>query len=418
MSNHLNAVCFYNDGTFDKRSFTMLGLSAKSSDDSIGFFGTGFKYAIATLLRNGLSVRIVTRSTVYNFRTEAATFRDKDYTSIFCDLGEEMGDYIELPFTTHLGANWKLWQAYRELYTNAKDEGGGVCLTDFDGSDCAGAGDVCVLVGGDNVKSFIDVYHKHDKYFLNENIDAICVGDRMRVVRRKSDSDNVVYYRTMYTGTKLDKESLFTYDYTAKQELTEDRTLAFPWMLREHIGDLWANDMSYDLLIENLPKVAKSDVFEYNLETSYRGPSEQFTRACAYLTEHHMSMPMWARDLYTKQLPFDQQVIIYTPTRHQSALLKRAIRVMHHHRCMVDIERLVLCVSLPDETLGYYAEGIIYISKQVFDMGFEKLLGTIYEEYIHQHDGAHDNSRKMQNILVDRVASLMLEVYDIETIDD
>ena len=408
------SVCFYNDGEFDRRSFTLLGLSAKSSDNSIGFFGTGFKYAIATLLRHGMSVCIATRSTVYNFTTAKATFRDKDYTAIYCNYDDEV---VELPFTTHLGANWKLWQAYRELYTNAKDEGGGVCLANSDGSHSTN--DVCVLVGGDNIAELVVIYNNHNKYFLNDNTPVICEGDRMRIVAKKHDGDNVVYYRTMYTGTKLDKPSHFTYDYTAKQELTEDRTLAHPWMLREHIGDVWTANMSYDMLIEHLPRISKMDVYEYNLDTSYHlvGPSKDFLRACAYLIEHHQSMPMWARDLYTKQLPFDKQITVYQPTRHQLALVKRAIAVLHHHRCMIDPTLVVLCVSLPDDTLGYYREGIIYISEAVFDLGFEKLLGTMYEEYLHHHEHVSDNSRHMQNLLIDKCAALMLEIYEIDTAD-
>ena len=407
-----NAVCFYNDGEFDRRSFTMLGLSAKSNDNPIGFFGTGFKYAIATLLRNGLNVRIVTDDSEYDFYTATSSFRDKEYTSIYCKiLGVD--NAIELPFTTHLGANWKLWQAYRELYTNAKDELGGVCLADFNGPRVAG--DVCVLVGGDNIHNLIEVYNKHTKYFLPAEHPTLADGERMRCVDKKHDSDNVIYYKTMYTGTKLDKRSYFTYDYTSTQELTEDRTLANPWMLREHIGDVWVLAMSYDMLVEHLPHIASSEYFESNLDVGYKTPSEDFYRACQYLNEHHKQMPMWARDLYTKSLPFDKQVLRYTPTRYQRLQLAKAVRILHHHKHMIDPERIVLCVSLPDDLLGYYRDAIIYISKSVFDHGFEKLLGTVYEEYIHEHDNTHDYSRKMQNILVDKCASLMLEVYEMET---
>ena len=31
------------------------------------------------------------------------------------------------------------------------------------------------------------------------------------------------------------------------------------------------------------------------------------------------------------------------------------------------------------------ADGMIYISKACFEEGFEKLVGTLYEEYVHAH---------------------------------
>lgn len=407
-----NAVCFFNDGEFDRRSFTMMGLSAKQTDNPIGFFGTGFKYAIATLLRHGLKVRITHHDVEYNFHTAPATFRDQEFNAIYCSFGNVDDDFIELPFTTHLGANWKLWQAYRELYTNVKDERGAVMLAEYDEEGVAG--DVCIFVGGDDdrIKEFIDIYNKHDKYFLDQL--TLAEGHRMRCVEKKHDSDNVVYYKTMYTGTKLDKPTYFTYDYVSTQSLTEDRTLGDTWYIREHIGSLWSCDMSYDMLVEHLPQVANGKYYENNLDVGYNPPSADFIKACAYLTKHHMSMPMWARDLYTKQLPFDKQIEPYKPTRHQRTQLKKAIAILHHHRVMIAEDRIVLCVSLPEETLGYYKDDVMYIAKQAFEAGFEKLLGTLYEEHVHMVEHTSDMTRKMQNILIDRIASLMLEVYEME----
>ena len=403
------SVCFYNNGKFDKRSFTMLGLSAKSSDDAIGFFGTGFKYAIATLLRHGYGIRVCDGKIAYNFHTANATFRDKEYTAIHCITDE--GDVTELPFTTHLGANWKLWQAYRELFTNAKDEGGGVCLTD-DEDPLVAPGDICVHISGDHLDELINIYRNHDKYFLDQP--DLVRGTRLRAVAKKIDSDNVVYYKTMYTGTKLDRPTFFTYDYVTTTELTEDRTLADTWYLRTHIGELWVHSMTFEQLITYLPMI-KSDYYEHNLEAGYKPPSEDFIKACAYLNKHHKAMPMWARDVYSKTLPFDKQIEPYAPTKHQAKKLQRAITILHHHRCMVDASKVVLCSSLPDELLGFAADGVIYISKTVFEESFEKLLGTLYEEYVHNHYRCSDMTRTMQNILIDRVASLMLEVYDMES---
>ena len=409
-----NVVCFCNNGAFDKRAFTMMGLSAKADDKAIGFFGTGFKYAIATLLRHGARVRVAVNDngkyTVYTFFTVKDVFRDKEHDFMYYSDGNN--EYA-LPFTAHLGKNWKIWQAYRELYTNALDEGGGVVLLE---DDTVGAilerGDVCIYVT--NCSELVDVYHDRDKYFLNAP--SLVEGYRMRAVEKHSNSDNVVYYKTMYTGTKVDKETYFTYDYTKTVELTEDRTLADTWYLRSHIGELWVQNMSYDMLIEHLPKITNDKYFEYNIDAGWHDGSEDFHRACAYLNKMERPMPMWARDVYTKQLPFDKQIDLYKPTRHQRVQLNKAIDILAHHKHLIDAtsEKLVLCASLPNDVLGYYKDGVIYIAKEAFNRGFEKLLGTLYEEHIHMIEGCDDMSRQMQNILVDKCASLMEQVYDME----
>ena len=413
-----NAVCFYNNGTFDKRAFTMMGLSAKTDEKAIGFFGTGFKYAIATLLRHGCTIRVVVYTgrnndkSTYDFNSAPGTFRGKEHDFVYCTYSDKYGiadDPIELPFTTHLGANWKLWQAYRELFTNAKDEGGSVCLVD--GKD-SGDGDINVFVTG---ADFVAVHEQHNKYFLDA--ETLTQGHRMRAVAKQENSDNVIYYKTMYTGTKVDKPTYFTYDYTRTVELTEDRTLADTWYLRQHIGELWVSNMSYDMLIEHLPKIANDKYYEYNIDAGWHDGSADFHKACAYLNKMQRPMPMWARDVYTKQLPFDQQVELYTPTRYQRTQLDKAIRILAHHRHPIDESKLVVCASLPNDVLGYYKADTIYIAKEAFDRGFEKLLGTLYEEYIHMVEQTDDMTRVMQNILVDKCATLMLQVYEMEGVE-
>ena len=44
-------VSFITPGQIDLENVFTFGISAKESDNPIGFFGTGLKFAIATLLR-------------------------------------------------------------------------------------------------------------------------------------------------------------------------------------------------------------------------------------------------------------------------------------------------------------------------------------------------------------------------------
>jgi len=417
----MSTICFYNNGTLDKRAFTMLGLSAKSDDNAIGFFGTGFKYAIATLLRNKCGVQVYARDqgkstyTVYDFHTKRDKFRNKEFDFIYCSYPLSSYDNpngvveIELPFTTHLGANWKMWQAYRELYTNALDESGGVmlCGDDFDFEH-----DVCVLIVDNKDNEFINVHEKHHIYFLDRP--TLAESRRMRCVERVVEADSAIYYKTMFTGTKVDKMTYLTYDYKSTQTLTEDRTIADTWYIKHHITEVWLQGMSYEMLIESLPRVSRDDYYEYQLSTDYCSPSEQFIRACAYLIEHQRPMPMWARDIYTKTRPFIEQVEGYKPNRFQQKMLEKALFILKHHGCIIDTDKLVACASLPDNFLGMYRDNNIYIAKKAFEQGFTKLLGTLYEEYVHMSHDYDDFTLAMQNFLVDKCASLMEQIYAME----
>jgi hypothetical protein len=415
------AVCFHNSGILDHRAFTMLGLSAKQGEQAVGFFGTGFKYAIATLLRNGCGISVSTAYTQYTFTVQKGNFREQEHNFIKCTarFDDNREDHVfELPYTTHLGTNWKVWQAYRELYTNCViDELGGATIIDLDADDLTDdklqLDDVCVYVSGDE---FLKVHEQHDKYFINPNRPTIATTLRMRCVAKHDDSDNVVYYKSMYTGSKLDKPALFTYDYVTTVTLTEDRTIADMWYIKDHILAVWLTRMDYDTLIHYLPLAADRDIYEHDLNNAhYEGPSEDFLRACKHLIEHRHIIPLWAHELYLKSRPFDEQVMRQPLTKFQQKKLQHAVDVLRHHGCIVDINLVVACTSLPEDLMGMYKDGTIYLSRELFDKGEMMILGTLYEEWMHEHHRCEDMTRKMQNLLVDRVAILMEQLYDIET---
>ena len=108
-------LVFENAGELDPRFLSTFGCSVKESDNPIGWFGTGLKFAIAVLLRTGHSIRVLTGTRQLEITTRTDTLRGQSFAFVCVD-GEPAG------FTTELGKNWELWMAYRELYCNTKDE--------------------------------------------------------------------------------------------------------------------------------------------------------------------------------------------------------------------------------------------------------------------------------------------------------
>jgi hypothetical protein len=111
------SLVFSNPGTLDINLVKLLGVSVKESENPIGFFGTGLKYAIATTLRLGGSLTILTDGQRYEVSGRKVLLRDKEFTQVM--LNDE-----PLGFTTELGKQWEAWMVVRELYSNALDESG------------------------------------------------------------------------------------------------------------------------------------------------------------------------------------------------------------------------------------------------------------------------------------------------------
>lgn len=95
---------------------TTMGVSVKE-DGAIGKFGTGLKYAIAGILRLGGSVSIKIDGDLYTFSAKESEIRGKTFRIVHCN-DQPCG------FTTDLGKHWEPWQLFRELASNALDEGG------------------------------------------------------------------------------------------------------------------------------------------------------------------------------------------------------------------------------------------------------------------------------------------------------
>ena len=104
---------------------TTMGVSVKE-DGAIGKFGTGMKYAIAGVLRLGGNLSVSVEGVLYKFTAVSADIRGREFRIVHCN-GQPCG------FTTDLGKHWEPWQLFRELASNALDEGGSWSSGELDG---------------------------------------------------------------------------------------------------------------------------------------------------------------------------------------------------------------------------------------------------------------------------------------------
>lgn len=260
-------------GLLDVRGFTILGLHAKpNSKNPIGKFGSGLKYAIATLLRLECSIRVFIGKTEYEFYTSQGDFRGVDYKQLRMKKREGFTSrwrYIELPFTMEFGKFWKSWQAYRELESNTRDESGETFLGEFDQSKLRDDYTTIVVSG----RAYEEAYMERDKVFLPNALTVREGDERVQVFNEPSKH---LYWRGVRVFD-LEKPSVYTYNILDDMELTEDRTLKYMWDAQSKIAAYVARSKDHKL-INAVVSADAEKFFEGRLDWdyAYTTPSESF----------------------------------------------------------------------------------------------------------------------------------------------
>lgn len=109
-------ISFENDGALDLWNLMLMGASTKRGDKSkIGQYGSGWKYALATLLREDIPISIYSGGKSIQIGMRSVTMGTEDFNMVTVD-GKDTN------FTTDLGPDWKVWMAIREIYCNSLDE--------------------------------------------------------------------------------------------------------------------------------------------------------------------------------------------------------------------------------------------------------------------------------------------------------
>jgi hypothetical protein len=385
------SVIFRNKGVIDPKSITTFGISSKENASAIGFFGTGLKYAIAILLRLGCSIRIISGGKEYNFGTREVKIRVDNFKLITMNKRS-------LGFTTELGKTWQLWQAFREIYCNCKDEHGDVfeCaqLPDLSVAD----DETAVIVEG---SAFAEIWRNRSTIVLPD-MEPIIKTDGVEIYPGAS---NFVFYRGI-RAYQLDRPSKHTYNITRATELTEDRTIKYTWDVTSPISQSIL-ECSNSELIESAVTSVKEN-FEHSLSFNNSVPSETFANIVGELARSYKPVSESAvsavRTFAHHKL--QQEGVSMKLSEIDQERLTIAIDFCKSIGFDVDAYPIVVSEFLGENVLGAAVDGKIFVSTRTFMMGTKMLAGTLVEEYIHLRHGLWDCSRGLQNFLFDTICSL------------
>lgn len=246
------AIVHKTKGKLDLRALTVFGMNAKPETSTpIGYFGTGLKYAVAVLARHNIPVTFWIDGKKWTIEKVGTQFRDKGFESLYLMRHSMIRKTINLPFTTELGKNWELWQAFRELESNTRDEKGRtILLSEADLLEERGYTNIVV-----EDERYVQCWMDRDKVFLPEGLAARPNSDtRVQAFARKSD---YVYYRGIRIHD-LKEPSENTYNILSPLTLTEDRTCKYTFEIHQAIEQLLQDTDSDDVAFRAIKAPAKS----------------------------------------------------------------------------------------------------------------------------------------------------------------
>lgn len=377
-------VYFANSGFIDLDVLRVMGVSVKTRANPIGYFGTGLKFGVATLLRTGHRVVLVRAGERLELTSRPVTIRGAEVQRVF--MGEEA-----LPFTTELGKNWEVWQAYRELHSNTLDEAGEI-------TDTPMTADTVIEVTGSGIQIEFN------------NRDAIFVSGKPLVANEFLEvypgATRYVYYRGVRAGAVAGELS-FRYNLLCPMTLTEDRTFesqyTVEWKLSQLIPKLNHAGVMAELM-------SGKERWDQKLDWGMCSePSKEFldvaTARYTDITVNPAVRRVVDRDLQARG--------VFPPARMTDAQQDKFLSSFAPLRglgCTLSPEDVEVVESLGPGVMGLYhrERGQVFLAAATLDWGLETVVATLYEEWLHKEHHFTDCSRELQNYLFQRLVALSM----------
>lgn len=391
-----------NDGEIQLEALTLLGVSSKEGDSSkIGFFGSGNKYAIATLLRHAIPFTIYSGLRKVDISTEEVSFRGENFQRIIIDG-------ITTSLTTRMGPQWVPWYAIREFVCNAMDEGG-YELNPVDPWPREGT-TLIIIEEGDKLQDFVT---NINEYILSDTVTQEEVATGVKLIAGKFN----IYRKGIRVKPEgMEPISIGAYN-IAEIAINESRIINSQWELYNTVGTAICYTMNegYIQQVINIFKDEKS--FEANCYF-YNVPSEAWHQA---LTDKNIA-PYAAKKLIPREdqyhytfLPgaFCERLAAAYPDLHiwgeenevgweedTNAAIDYIEEEINSLKAVGLVEEYPLYKmgTFKDEAvLAVYVKKLeeVWISTKVK----EKIAALLYEEYCH-HKGYDDGSREFESFLI------------------
>lgn len=248
-----------NNGEIDVRLISLMGATTKANDDKlIGKFGTGLKYAITYFLRNSINFKMFTGTKEIKFEVIDKNISENVFGEIFMDG-------VSMNITTHYGHQWEAWEALREIWCNAKDEGGEMVLKIDDAKRETIGTEGTTTFYIEMTKEVSAVQKKWQEYFLKA---TPIFEDENSAIYLNTGEYLKIYKNGVLIENQETYKSLFVYD-IKEAELNELRQ--YRGYSRVDLGKsiLSSNKEVISLLMACIKDEKNKDMFEVKLDWDY-----------------------------------------------------------------------------------------------------------------------------------------------------
>ena len=412
----MNYLCIQNQGEVDPQAFTLLGASVKE-DEAIGFFGSGNKYAIASVLRLGLSLRIFSGETEIDIETKTQFFRGEEFSVI------HINDQAT-SITTRTGPKWLIRDAIREFWSNAKDEG-----------QCSKS--VGNFVDGQQGVTRIFVELSHDietmlvdwnKFFLSDDLVPL---DDNRVARIFAPNPANYFRKGVWICEDRASVGYFTYDFAAF-DLPESRKVSsysaasgvndalrwcnsevvFETLLRHTIGDICLTEwQALRYTTQNTGVLMRLFNAKYDMVGAEK--SKEF------LADKTEKRVLWCEDTAYRALQYNGAKTIEELFQAEDCYKLTGWPIGYHEQVSHEInllnkfgvdlalDSIVFGVFNNSDTIAQYDKNknLVVLCNKSFE--HENLRKSLVEEWTHAKHGCLDGTTHQQHVYLNLICDLI-----------
>lgn len=410
-----------NKGEIDINALILMGGSTKrDSTTAIGFFGSGWKYTIALMLKKSIGFRIYSGLQEISIGTKQVNFRDKQFEQILIN-GQETS------LTTDMGPSWDSWMAVRETVSNAIDEGDSNIISSTEDINAKEGYTRIYISHHQDIK---DVIAEWDQYFSFDRLDAIVDNTAGKIYPNiTGERESQLFYRKGIRCYTSKRRTLYNYDLPGFK-INESRVIEDTYDVRHMIGKFlsnWANKQVAKNILQKFTE--EMSYYESDLEWYYYGNltlNPEWREAIGdrviinndvsgnYLdiisTQKNYRVSKEMAKAIKKSFPEvpvygigddgddDGGYRIQEQTPKVQYMLKKAAEFCKDTQYAVNHPIEVVLFDKA-EVLGRASNNKILLSAKLFDMGMKELVMTIMEEETHLTTSYEDETRALQNYL-------------------
>lgn len=400
-------------GEAELGALTLLGASSKrNATDKIGFFGSGMKYAICTLLAAGNKFSIFFGTTPVSITTRSEVFRNEEFHRVVINN-------VDTSLTTTAGPQWTEIDAFRELYSNALDEG----LIDIITVPAPAGGEPgTTTIYIEITPTIASMRENIEHYFLNFNSPSVLFTNRVGSLL--SSPAGRVFRRGIWAVDE-NIDSAYGWDFT-DLTINESRK-ASTWQVEYQACKLLSLIPTTNVLLSILSKTHQFDlnVLHNSFSNSWSCAAalrEQFdfvsSRPDAIRPEHRAralfvsstNMPIIERVLPSYQEWLQSKGLNQiTPTQEFLTKLSNSKKLLSRLGVHTDVP--VRFVATDANVYAFVKNSIIHFTDTAFSLTEREVCKTFLEELIHVNSDCADFSRPFQEALLE-ITMTALEKLD------